>query len=164
MHRVVTFRKEKWLKPYVDFNTSMRAKATTDFEKDFYKLCVNAIFGKSMENLRNRVDIHFVTAQERWGKHATKKPVTLQRKLASPLYNGHIIYNEHLTAIKMKKKTITLNKPIYAGMAILDLSKLHMFRFHYDYIKEKYGNNAKLLMTDTDSLCYHIKTHDFYET
>ena len=63
----------------------------------------------------------------------------------------------------MKKKTITLNKPIYAGMAILDLSKLHMFRFHYDYIKEKYGNNAKLLMTDTDSLCYHIKTRDFYE-
>eukprot|EP01052_Picozoa_sp_SAG31_P017937 SAG31_NODE_1250_length_9118_cov_4.047344_6_plen_375_part_00 len=163
VHRVVTFRKEKWLKPYVDFNTSMRAKATTDFEKDFYKLCVNAIFGKSMENLRNRVDIHFVTAQERWGKHATKKPLTLQRKLASPLYNGHIIYNEHLTAIKMKKKTITLNKPIYAGMAILDLSKLHMFRFHYDYIKEKYGNNARLLMTDTDSLCYHIKTHDFYE-
>ena len=68
VHRVATFRKEKWLKPYVDFNTSMRAKATTDFEKDFYKLCVNAIFGKSMENLRNRVDIHFVTAQERWGK------------------------------------------------------------------------------------------------
>ena len=137
VHRVVTFRKEKWLKPYVDFNTSMRAKATTDFEKDFYKLCVNAIFGKSMENLRNRVDIHFVTANEKWGKHATKKVSTVERKIANPLYDGHIIYNEHLTAIKMKKKSITLNKPIYTGMSILDLSKLHMFRFHYDYIKDK---------------------------
>eukprot|EP01043_Picozoa_sp_COSAG02_P110894 COSAG02_NODE_47032_length_344_cov_0.726531_1_plen_114_part_11 len=88
---------------------------------------------------------------------------TVEKKIANPLYDGHIIYNESLTAIKMKKKSITLNKPIYCGMGILDLSKLHMYRFHYDYIKNKYGDRAQLLMTDTDSLMYHIKTEDFYE-
>ena len=68
-----------------------------------------------------------------------------------------------IAAIKMKKKTIVLNKPIYAGMCILDLSKLHMYRFHYDFIKPKYGDRAKLLFTDTDSLCYHVRTDDFYK-
>ena len=126
---MVSFKQEKWLKPYIDFNTEKRTKAQNDFEKDFYKLMNNAVFGKTMENLRNRVDIHFVTNNEKWGKHATKKMSTLEKKIASPLYNGHIIYNESLTAIKMNKKAITLNKPIYCGMAILDLSKLHMFRF-----------------------------------
>ena len=123
----------------------------------------NAVFGKTMENLRNRVDIHFVTDNKSWGKHATKKISTIEKKIASPLYDGHIIYDESLTAIKMKKKTITLNKPIYCGMAILDLSKLHMYKFHYGYIKPKYGDKAQLLMTDTDSLMYHIKTDNFYE-
>ena len=160
---MITFKQSQWLKPYIDFNTSKRAKAQNDFEKDFYKLMNNAVFGKTMENLRNRVDIHFVTNNKCWGKHATKKMSTVEKKIASPLYSGHIIYSESLTAIKMQKKTLTLNKPIYCGMAILDLSKLHMYRFHYDYIKEKYGNGAKLLMTDTDSLMYHIKTDDFYQ-
>eukprot|EP01052_Picozoa_sp_SAG31_P037904 SAG31_NODE_4970_length_2827_cov_3.862903_1_plen_213_part_00 len=123
----------------------------------------NAVFGKTMENLRNRIDIQFVTRNQGWGKHATKKASTVEKKLASPLYEGHIIYNESLAAIKMKKKTIVLNKPIYAGMCILDLSKLHMYRFHYDFIKPKYGDRAKLLFTDTDSLCYHVRTDDFYK-
>ena len=161
--RAITFKQEQWLQPYIDFNTVERAKAKTDFEKDFYKLMNNAVFGKTMENLRNRIDIQFVTRNQRWGKHATKKASTVEKKLASPLYDGHIIYNESLAAIKMKKKTIVLNKPIYAGMCILDLSKLHMYRFHYDFIKPKYGDRAKLLFTDTDSLCYHVWTDDFYK-
>ena len=74
------------------------------------------------------------------------------RAPASPLYDGHIIYNEDLAAIKLKKKELVLNKPIYAGMCILDLSKRHMYEFHYDVIKPKYGAKAKLLFTDTDSL------------
>ena len=163
VHTAITFNQSKWLKPYIDYNTGKRAKAQNDFEKDFYKLMNNAVFGKTMENLRNRVDIQFVTNNESWGKHMTKKMSTIEKKLANPLYDGHIIYNETLTAIKMKKKSITLNKPIFCGLAILDLSKLHMYRFHYDYIKEKYGDDAKLLMTDTDSLMYTIKTKDFYE-
>ena len=163
VRRAVTFKQEQWLQLYIDFNTAERAKATTDFEKDFYKLMNNAVFGKTMENLRNRIDIQFVTRNQGWGKHATKKASTVEKKLASPLYDGHIIYNESLAAIKMKKKTIVLNKPIYAGMCILDLSKLHMYRFHYDFIKPKYGDRAKLLFTDTDSLCYHVRTDDFYK-
>ena len=97
-----------------------------------------------------------------WGKNATKNDRTIERKLASPLYDGHIIYNEDLAAIKQKKKDLLLNKPIYAGMCILDLSKLHMYQFHYDVIKKTYQDKAKLLFTDTDSLCYHIRTDDFY--
>ena len=162
VHRVITFHQEAWLAPYINFNTSKRALAHNDFEKDFYKLMNNAVFGKTMENLRNRVDIKFMTDALDWGHHTTKQSSTIAKNLASPLYDGHIIYSEHLAALKMKKKSITLNKPIYAGMAILDLSKLHMYQFHYDYIKPKYGDKAKLLMTDTDSLCYHIETEDFY--
>ena len=79
------------------------------------------------------------------------------------MYDGHIIYNEDLAAIKQKKKDLLLNKPIYAGMCILDLSKLHMYQFHYDVIKKTYQDKAKLLFTDTDSLCYHIRTDDFYK-
>ena len=161
--KVITFYQEAWLAPYINFNTGKRAKAENDFEKDFYKLMNNAVFGKTMENLRNRVDVQFVTDYAGWGHHAAKKDMTIQNKLASPLYDGHVIYNEHLAAIKMKKKSLTLNKPIYAGMSILDLSKLHMYQFHYDYIKPKYGDKAKLLMTDTDSLCYHVEAEDFYQ-
>jgi hypothetical protein len=115
-----------------------------------------------MENLRDRTDISFVTSNSEYGGLAPKHDRTVERKLASPLYDGHIIYNNDLVAIKQKKKSLVLNKPIYAGMCILDLSKLWMYRFHYDTIKQQYGNRAKLLFTDTDSLCYHIRTHDFY--
>ena len=103
VHNVITFHQEKWLAPYINFNTSKRAEAQNDFEKDFYKLMNNAVFGKTMENLRNRVDIDFVTTNESWGKHSTKKMSTIERKIASPLYDGHIIYNDTLTAIKKKK-------------------------------------------------------------
>jgi hypothetical protein len=137
-------------------NTSKRALAHNDFQKDFYKLMNDAVFGKTMENLTNRVDIKFMTDALDWGCHKTKQSSTIAKNLSSPLYDGPIIYSEHLVALKMEKKSITLNKSIYAGMAILDLSKLHMYQFHYDCIKHRYGIKAKLLKTDTASLCYHI--------
>ena len=105
----------------------------------------------------------FVTSNSAWGDHAVKHDRTVERKIASPLYDGHIIYNEDLAAIKMKKKEMVLNKPIYAGMCILDLSKRHMYEFHYDVMKPRYGAKAKLLFTDTDSLCYHIRTENVFE-
>jgi len=175
IHAVITFQQKRWLQPYIQFNTERRKQATNDFEKDFFKLMSNACFGKTMENLRSRVEMDFITSNKKWdtrrvdeqgnvhGTKRTKLPRTVERKLASPLYQGHVIYNDDLVAIKKKKKELTLNKPIYAGMAILDLSKLHMFEFHYDFMKPQYGSNAQLLFTDTDSLCYHIKTDDFYK-
>jgi hypothetical protein len=163
VHAVITFEQSYWMRDYIMFNTKQRTLAKNEFEKDFFKLMSNACFGKTMENLRNRVDMDFVTSNALWGDHATKMPRTLERKLASPLYNGHVVYNEDLAAIKKKKQLLVLNKPIYAGMAILDLSKLHMFEFHYDIILPRYKENAQLLFTDTDSLCYLIKTDDFYK-
>ena len=132
--RVITFSQKPWLKSYIDFNTDKRKVAKNEFEKAFFKLMNNSCFGKTMENLRGRVDIKFVTSNSEYGGLAPKHDRTVERKLASPLYDGHIIFSTDLTAIKMKKKSLVLNKPIYAGMCILDLSKLWMYQFHYDVI------------------------------
>ena len=152
VHRVLKFRQSAWLKPYIDFNTKQRANSKNDFEKDLYKLMSNAPYGKTMEDMRNRVDIQLISDENQYRKIVCK-----------PQFDGQKRYSENLIAVKQVKKHITLNKPIYVGVAILDLSKLHMYKFHYDYIKPKYGTKAKLLFTDTDSLCYHIHTEDIYK-
>ena len=151
IHRGITFEESAWLKPYIDLNTNLRAKATNDFEKDFFKLMNNSVFGKTMENIRNRVDIRLVTRESQAKKLTCK-----------PNYQHHTIFCENLTAVHMKKVSLKFNKPVYLGMSILDLSKTLMYDFHYNYIKPKYGENAKLLFTDTDSLAYEIETEDFY--
>ena len=112
----------------------------------------NSMFGKTMENIRNRTDIKFARSDKLMNKYA-----------ANPLFTATQIINENLVAVQLKKTITLLNKPIYVGMCILDLSKLHMYTFHYDYIIPKYGKDATLLFTDTDSLCYKIKTDDVYE-
>ena len=151
IHRGITFEESAWLKPYIDLNTNLRAKAKNDFEKDFFKLMNNSVFGKTMENIRNRVDIRLVT------RESQAKKLTCR-----PNYQHHTIFCENLTAVHMKKVSLKFNKPVYLGMSILDLSKTLMYDFHYNYIKPKYGDNAKLLFTDTDSLAYEIETKDFY--
>ena len=152
IHRGITFEEWDWLKPYIDLNTDLRAKATNDFEKDFFKLMNNSVFGKTMENIRNRVDIRLVTG------------VKQANKLTSKLnYQHHTVFSKNLAAVHMKKVSLYFNKPVYLGMSILDLSKTLMYDFHYNYIKPKYGENAKLLFTDTDSLAYEIETEDFYK-
>ena len=151
IHRGITFEESAWLKPYIDLNTNLRAKAQNDFEKDFFKLMNNSVFGKTMENIRNRVDIRLVTRESQAKKLTCK-----------PNYQHHMIFCENLTAVHMKKVSLKFNKPVYLGMSILDLSKTLMYDFHYNYIKPKYGDNAKLLFTDTDSLAYEIQTEDFY--
>ena len=151
IHRGITFEESAWLKPYIDLNTNLRAKAQNDFEKDFFKLMNNSVFGKTMENIRNRVDIRLVTR------------VSQAKKLTCrPNYQHHTIFSKKLAAVHMKKVSLKFNKPVYLGMSILDLSKTLMYDFHYNYIKPKYGENAKLLFTDTDSLAYEIETEDFY--
>ncbi|XP_065639665.1 uncharacterized protein LOC136072388 [Hydra vulgaris] len=147
IHRGVKFEESPWLSKYIDLNTNLRTKATNDFEKDFFKLMNNSVFGKTMENIENRVDVR------------SKEAIKLASK---PNYESRTIFDENLIAIHMKRTKLVYNKPIYLGMCILDLSKTLMYEFHYDYIKSKYGDNAKLLYTDTDSLIYEIKTKDFY--
>ena len=151
IHRGITFEESAWLKPYIDLNTNLRAKATNDFEKDFFKLMNNSVFGKTMENIRNRVDIRLVTRESQAKKLTCK-----------PNYQHHTIFCENLAAVHMKKVSLKFNKPVYLGMSILDISKTLMYDFHYNYIKPKYGDSAKLLFTDTDSLAYEIETEDFY--
>ena len=152
VHRVLEFDQSPWLKEYIDFNTSKRTIAKNSFEKDFFKLMNNSVFGKTMENLRKRVDVKLVTNEKK-----------LLKWVSRPTYVSSKIFNEDLVAVHKIKETLTLNRPAYVGMCVLDLSKTLMYDFHYNYIKDKYGDKAKLLFTDTDSLMYEIQTDDVYK-
>ena len=152
IHRGIKFIESDFLKPYIDKNTKLRTLAKNNFEKDFFKLMNNSVFGKTMENIRNRVNVKLVDSGEQFKKLAAK-----------PNYNSRKIFNENLVSVHMKKTSLTMNKPVYLGMSILDLSKTSMYDFHYRYIKPKYGNKAKLLFTDTDSFLYEIETEDIYK-
>jgi len=149
VHRVMEFKQKRWLKPYIDFNTEKRTLATKngdDFGKDFFKLMNNAVFGKTMESVRNRIDYEITCDVER-----------AKKLTACPRYTSHqIIRSEKendggLVGFCRNKSVIKLNKPLYVGLSILDNSKLTMYNFHYEYIKKKYNDKAKLLFTDTDS-------------
>ena len=152
VHHMIEFNQSARLKPYINFNTELRKKAKNEFEKDFLKLANNSVFGKTMENIR---------------KHKNIKPVTNKkaylRMVMKPNFKSGVLFGENLMGCKMGKTKVVMNKPVYLGQAILDLSKIVMYEFHYDYMKPKYGENLKLCYMDTDSLMYHIKTKDFYE-
>ena len=151
VHRVLSFQQSSWLKSYIAFNTEKRKQASNDFEKDFFKLMNNSVFGKTMENLRKRVNVKLVNDEKQ-----------LKKLTASPSFDYFRIFSNELAAVNMKKPTLYLNRPIYVGFSILDLSKTLMYDFHYNYIKVKYDNKATLRFTDTDSLCYNIQTKDIY--
>ena len=112
----------------------------------------NSIFGKTMENVRNHRDIKLVTTNEQRNK-----------LVSEPNYHTTKHISENLLIIEMKKTEVKMNKPIYLGMSILDISKTLMYEFWYDYIKPKYGDRAKLCYTDTDSFVIYIETEDFYK-
>ena len=155
IHAVIGYIEKAWLKPYIELNEGRRAKAKNDFEKDFFKLMNNAVFGKQMENVRNRFKpLKFITSEQQFLKETSK-----------PSYLGDCTkYSESMMSLTHMKTDVTLNKPIQNGFAILDLSKLCMYQFHYDVMLPKYGSdNLKKLFTDTDSLCYRITTEDVYE-
>jgi len=151
VYRVLEFDQSPWLKQYIDFNTEKRKNAKNEFGKDFFKL-MNSVFGKTMENVRKQVDVRLVTNEKKLSKLASK-----------PTYVSCKIFNENLVAVHKIKETLTLNRPAYVGMRILDLSKTLMYDFHYNYIKDKYQEKARLLFTDTDSLTYEIEAEDVYK-
>ena len=146
VHRVLQFNQSAWLKQYIKFNTEKRKQTKNAFEKDFFKLMNNSVFGKTMENIRKRLDVRLVTDEKKLLKLSSK-----------PNYVSSEIFNENLVAVHKIKETLTLNRPAYVGMCIRDLSKPLMYDFHYNYIKQKHGDKAKLLFTNTDSLIYEIK-------
>ena len=152
IHRVLEFSEKPWLKQYIDFNTEKRKNAKNAFEKDFLKLMNNSVYGKTMENVRKRSNIYLET-----------DPDHLLRQVAKPTYVSYKIFHDNLVALHMKNNFLKLDKPSYVGMCILDLSKVLMYDFHYNFIKAKYGDRARLLFTDTDSLCYIILTDDVYK-
>ena len=152
VHRGISFYQSPWMEPYIRKNTELRKLATNSFEKDFFKLMNNSVFGKTIENIRKRQNVNLVDDR--------KKALKLSSK---PNFDRCTIFDKNLIAVHMKNTEVYFNKPVYVGQSILDLSKTLMFDFHYNYIKEKYGKKAKLLFTDTDSLMYHIYTDDFYK-
>ena len=137
MHRVIQFNQKAWWKPYIDMNTKLRTEAKNDFEKDFFKLMNNAIFG----------NIKLVTTDKRRNQLASE-----------PNYHTPKHFSENVTAAEMKKTKVKMNKPIYLGMSILDIRKVLMYELWCYYIKQKDRDKAKLCYMNTDSFIIHIKT------
>ena len=140
------------LKKNIDINNELRKKASSDFEKDFFKLMNNAVFGKTMKSVRKHRDIKLV-----------KTDCKRNELLSEPNYHTMKLIAENLSIIEMKKVKFKMNKPIYLSLLILKISKIIIYEFWYDYMKRKYGDMVKLCYTDTDSLAVTIKTKDFYK-
>jgi hypothetical protein len=151
IHRALQFSQSKWLKPYIDFNTNLRTNAKNDFEKDQFKLYNNSVFGKTMENIRNRINIELVCDWKR-----------AKKLIAKSNFHSSIIFTENLVSIHMLKTSLEFNKPIYVGMSILDLSKTLMYDFHYDIMVPKFNQDLQLMYMDTDSFVYQIHTEDLF--
>ena len=125
---MIEFDQSPWLKTYIDFNTQLRTAATNDFEKDFFKLINNSVFGKTMENIRKHRNIKLVTTEEKY-LHMVMKPN----------FKSGVLFGENLMGCEMGKIKVVMNKPVYLGQVILNLSKIIMYEFHYDYMVPKYG-------------------------
>ena len=152
IHTVIEFKQEAWLKPYIDMNTELRKAAKNDFEKDLFKLMNNSVFGKTMENIRKHRDIKLVRTDKKKSK-----------LVSEPNYHTINLISEDLSIVEMKKTKVKMNKPIYLGLSILEISKTLMYEFWYDYMKPKYNDNVKLCYMDMDSFIMNIKTNDFYK-
>ena len=141
------------MKTYIDFNTKLRTAAANDFEKDFFKLMNNAVFGKTMENIRKHRNFKLITSEAQYLKTVMK-----------PNFKSGVRFDENLMGCEMGRIKVVMNKPVYLGQAILDLSKTVMYEFHYDYMAQKYSSDRlQLCYMDTESLVYRIQTEDFYE-
>lgn len=149
INRVLEYTQEDFMRSYILKNTEERTKAKNDFEKDFYKLMNNSVYGKTMKNVRNRITFKIVSSKAIILRNVIKK---------------RTIFNENCVGVHLLKKEIKLNKPIFIGKNVLDESKYLMYDFHYNFmLKQIDRKNIDLLFTDTDSLCYHIKNVNPYQ-
>ena len=153
VHKILTFNEKPFLKNYIDLNANLRKKAKNDLEKDLFKLMNNAIFGKSMENVLNRSNIKLIN----------NDPEKLLKLIRQPNFQNAYQISNKLCLVESKPIKTVFNKQIYLGASILETSKLHMYQFWYDYLKEKYNNKVELIYTDTDSLIIHVETDDIYK-
>ena len=150
IHRVLKFKQSGWMKKYIDFNTEKSKNAANDTKKDFFKLMINSVYGKTIENLRKRINLRFVNNEKDFLKY-TRRPTNVTHKL----------FDKDFAAIHEIKPVLMLNKPIYVAFTVLELSKWMIYDSHYNFIKNNF--NAELLFTDTDSLTYEIKSKNVYE-
>ena len=147
IHRVLKFKQSDWMKKHIDFNTEKKNKqnilAANSFEKDFFKLMINSVYGKTMENLQKRINVRLVNNEKDFLKYTSR-----------PTHITHKIFGKNYAAIHEIKPVLTLSKPIYVGFTVLELSKWLMYDFHYSFIKKHF--DAELLFTHTGSLTYEI--------
>ncbi|KAJ8980524.1 hypothetical protein NQ317_008321 [Molorchus minor] len=158
IHRILEFSQSTWLGSYIDLNTKLRNSAKNEFEKDLFKLMVNSIFGKTMENVDKRQDIKLCSCWEN-----KKGALGARALIAKPHFKSCSIFDENLVAVQLQKLKVVYDKPLYVGFSILDISKTIIYEFLYGYIKPMYGDDAIILYTDTDSLILEIFTDNVYD-
>ena len=151
VHRVIAFQQSRWMKAYIMLNIRLRKDAKNELEKDFFRLMNNSVFGKTMKNIKNHKDMKLVTSNKKYLKYVME-----------PNFKDGHPFSKHLFAVEMGKTKIKMNKQVYLGQAILDLSKTLMYEFHYDYMRPKYGSKVNLCYMNNDSFVYEIETDDFY--
>ena len=125
VHRILKFKQSDWLRKFVDFNTDKRKNASNNFEKDFFKLMINSVFGKTMEDLRKIICAELINNAEDY-----------VRCVSRPGFVSHKIFSKNFVAVHRIKPVLTLNKPIYVGFSILELSKSLIYELHYKYTKK----------------------------
>ena len=151
VHRILKFKQSNWLKEYIEFNTEKRKKTVSEFEKNFFKLLINCIYGKSMENIRKRNSVKLISNSKDYLR-CVSKPNFISQKL----------FDKNFIAVHQIKSVLTLNKLIYVGLSNLEFSKLLMYKFHYDYVCNKY--DAKLLFKERiQSKLHEIGTYDIFK-
>ena len=151
VHKILEFKQSAWMKPYIEFNTERRKEATNEADKNLFKLLNNAAYGKTMENMRKRMKVRVTTTEKDYIKYASRTT-----------FINHKIYDKDFVVIHEEKELLTLNKPIYAGCTVLELSKLAMYEFFYDFLQKK-SRNIELLYMNTDSFIIEITDENFDE-